>query len=375
MIGGVREYFGYEYRKLRWILDNIERVFRSNGYIGYEGSVFESLDILMKKGGEEIKEQIFYFGNLGLRFDHTIPLIRYVSENKDLPRPIKRYTIGKVFRNEDPQRMRYIEFIQADVDIVGSSSIYSTLDVLHTIQSVLKLFNIDYVIYMNDRRFLDKFVEDIDFNHRSKFFRIVDKIDRFGKTWVKDSLEKEGMPSKYLDRLLEMKLEDIKSYSEEAYNVMSQLPCQFKPTMVRGLDYYSGEIFEIAVPNLNVSIGGGGRYSLFDEKNNVGMSIGVSRLYDLIDYKDSEKRVFIAWIDEIEYARYVAEHLRDKGLVVDINTEERSLKKQLEHASKLYDKVIIVGKKEKEKKSVILREMKKSEQKEIELTKLLELLS
>ncbi len=375
MIGGIREYFGQEYRKLKWILDNIEETFKLHGYIGYDGSIFESLDILLKKGGEEIKEQIFYFDNIGLRFDHTIPLIRYISENRDLPRPIKRYTIGKVFRNEEPQKMRYIEFIQADIDIVGSSTIWSTLDILDTINKALSKFNLQYVINMNDRRFLDKFVEDLDQEFRSKFFRIIDKIDRFGPIWVRENLEKEQIPVRYLDELLNIKLEDVENYSKEAYDRMLALPCHFKPTMVRGLDYYSAEIFEISVPNLNISIGGGGRYSLFDEKDNVGMSIGVSRLFDLVDYKETNRKVFLAWLDDIEYAKSIANHLRSIGIVVDMNTENRNLRKQLEYASKIYDKVIIVGKKEKEKKTIVLRDMKKSEQVEIDLSKLSELLS
>lgn len=373
MIGGVREYFDKDYRKLKYILDVVESVYRSYGYTPLETSIFEPIEVLTKKGGEEIKEQIFYFDRLGLRFDHTVPLMRFVSENRDLPRPIKRYSIGKVYRNEDPQRMRYIEFIQADVDVVGSESIYSTLEVIEIVSEALRRLGIDHKIKMNDRRFLNKVVEDLNESSRSTFFRVVDKMDRFGREWVENELERNGITIKPFRVLLEADLETVKSYSEEAYKVLSKINGVFSPTLVRGLDYYTGEIFEIVTEGVNVSIGGGGRYSMFDEPNNVGMSIGISRIYDLVEYRESDRPLFIAWIgDSYRYAKEIGKLLREAGRVVEINIEDRSLKKQLEYASKRYRNCIIVGEREQAQRKVILRDMIRSKQLELSLDELLQ---
>ncbi|MCS7122933.1 MAG: histidine--tRNA ligase [Candidatus Micrarchaeota archaeon] len=373
MIGGVREYFDRDYRKLKYILDTVESVYRSYGYIPLETSIFESLDVLTKKGGEEIREQIFHFQRLGLRFDHTVPLMRFVSENRDLPRPVKRYSIGKVYRNEDPQRMRYIEFIQADVDVVGSESINSTLEVIEIASEALRRLGISYRIKMNDRRFLNGVVEELDESTRLNFFRIVDKMDRFGREWVENELERNRIPTRPFRILLDADLETVKSYSDAAYRTLSNIDGVFSPTLVRGLDYYTGEIFEIVSEGLSLSIGGGGRYSMFDEPNNVGISIGISRIYDLVDYRESERSVFIAWIgDSYGYAREIARLLRDSGRVVELNTESRSLRKQLEYASKRYRVCIIVGNKEQTQRKVVLRDMVRSEQIELGLDDLLQ---
>ncbi|MEM1688863.1 MAG: HisS family protein [Candidatus Anstonellales archaeon] len=372
MIGGVREYFDKDYRKLKYILDTIEKIYASYGYRPLETSVFEDLNILLKKGGEEIREQIFRFDRIGLRFDHTVPLIRFAEEHKELPRPIKRYSIGKVYRNEDPQRMRYIEFIQADIDVVGSNSIYSTLEILEIAELVLSSLGLSAQIEVNDRRFLDGVVADLDDDQRSFLFRTVDKIGRFGERWVREQIERKGISMKYLDILLRSDLETVKDYSKEAYDTLSRIGRKFNPTLVRGLDYYTGEIFEVSIAGINVSVGGGGRYSMFSEKHNVGISLGVSRLYDLIDYKDHIRSIFIAWIDEFEYADSIAKELRKRGLAVEINTEDRSLRKQLEYASKYYGKCIIVGRKEKEEQSVVVRDLKKGEQNIISVKELLE---
>lgn len=377
MIGGVKEYYGKDYDKLKWIIENIEKIYRSYGYKGLENSTFESMDILTKKGGEEIKEQIFYFDRIGLRFDHTLPLIRFSMENKELPRPIKRYCIGKVYRNEEPQRMRYIEFIQADVDIVGTTSIYSTLEILEVISKALELLGLSYKIYKNDRRFLDKLTEDIDNDKKAFFFRTIDKLDRFGREWVKAQLNKLNI-DKYFDILENISLEEVKNYSEEAYKALLAIPGRFKPTMVRGLDYYTGEIFEIVTDKANLSIAGGGRYGMFDELNNVGGSIGVSRIYDLLDYSLSKKELFIAWIDSYDYAKTIANSLRSLGWDVDMNTENRTLRKQLEYASKNYKYVVILGKNEEQKKLIKVKNLETSQQLELradELSRLTELIS
>ncbi len=363
---GFRDFSLDAYRKKYHIIEIIKKYFVLYGYQPLETPAFEYLSTLTKKGGEEIKEQIFYFDDLGLRFDHTVPLMRFVSDHLELPKPFKRYAIGKVWRNEEPQKMRYREFTQADADIIGVKEIYASQELLEMTYKVFQELNLPITITINHKAFLEELAKDIE--DKGFFFRTLDKMDRFGKEWVKKELSKKGINETIVDELEQMTLEDVKSYSEKAYQDLVSLPGQFNPFLVRGLDYYTGELFEIKTTKAHVSIGGGGRYDgMFGSDYNVGISYGVDRIYDIYPWNGERKGVFVAWVKEYNYAKEIANILRNSGIQTQLNLQERSLKKQLEYASKFYNWVIIVGPRDKEAKTLTLRNLKESKEKTIKL--------
>jgi histidyl-tRNA synthetase len=355
--GGTRDFYDQDYEKKNYIISTIEKFYRKYGYRPLETPAFEMLSTLIDKGGSEIKDQIFVFDSLALRFDHTVPLIRFVKMRSDLPRPVKRYAIGKVWRNEDPQKNRYIEFTQADIDIVGAKDIISSLELLEIMENIFKEFNLPIQINVNHREFLNAISKDIP--NREIFFRIIDKMDRFDRNYIEKELERNGIDKYYLQNLEKITLEDVKLYSEKAYEDLKAIGRKFNPFLVRGLDYYTGEIFEIR--SMGITVGGGGRYSLFGERDNTGISIGVDRVYNIMNFNPNRKIIYIAWLD-YEYAKEIANKIRDI-IDVDMNISNRSLRKQLEYASKLYRYCIIVGEKEKLNNTVILRDLRNSKEK------------
>jgi len=368
---GVRDFVGEKRRKL---LSIIEEVFRLYGYRYMETPALEYLSTLTEKGGEEIKEQIFYCEKEGLRFDHTVPLMRYVRDHPEIPKPFKRYAIGKVWRNEEPQKMRYREFVQADVDIIGVKEIWASQELLEIAEEVFRRLEIQPIIRVNHKAFLLELAKDIE--DKGFFFRTLDKIDRFGKDWVKQELEKKGIDGEIVDRLSKMTLEDVRGYSEKAYEDLKVLGRTFDPFLVRGLDYYTGELFEFGIEGVNVSVGGGGRYDgMFGSDYNVGISFGVDRIYDIWEKEFPPKGLFIAWIKEKEFANEAASFFRRHNIPTELNLQERSLKKQLEYASKHYRWVAIIGPKEAQERKITLRDLAQSKEETLNLDEALKKVS
>ena len=384
---GMRDFSRGETVLRESMVKTIKEVYERYGFLPIDTPAMEFLDVLTAKSGEEIKEQIFIIKgeDIGLRFDLTVPLARYVAGKLDLPKPFKRYAIAKVWRNEEAQKGRYREFIQADADIIGVKEPTAEVELLYMAKEALTKLGFDVRkenFLINDRRFLFAYAEAMNAKEPF-FFRTIDKIDKIGKEGVLKLLKKRyNNAEKIIDELSNAKdpLKFIKEYSDEAYEALAFITSRFGGridlTLVRGLDYYTGPIFEVKLSDKIGSVAGGGRYdellSIYGQGDYaVGISLGFERLYYLLSKKAEGKQTidfYIAFIgDNFDYAFEVAQALRKKGYRVDMNYSKRSLSKQLEYASNMgFKKVIIVGDKEREKNVVTLRDMESGEQKEMD---------
>jgi histidyl-tRNA synthetase len=325
-----------------------------------------------------------------LRYDLTVPLARFVAMHRDMPLPFKRYHIAPVWRHEEPQRRRYREFYQCDADIVGSIYPEADAEILNLADSVLREFGLsNYKILVNDRRILrGVFEEELGIQDPFPIYRAIDKLDKIGFDGVRRELARIGVSSGIIDRILDLigiegdladsarKLKNMYSsnphvsegadFIEEIASSLKTDKAVFSMSLVRGLDYYTGPIFEVVVDKPKIgSIAGGGRYDnligLFTEKDipATGISIGVERLIDAgleLGLFRLEKKtyteVFIVNLDPTdrrikEYTSMIADKLRGAGINTMTDLMRRSPAKQREYARKLNIPILIfIGSKE-----------------------------
>ncbi|MEM5820981.1 MAG: histidine--tRNA ligase, partial [Candidatus Aenigmatarchaeota archaeon] len=302
------------------VFSKIERIFQKYGFDPIETPIVEKFETLAGKYGEEVENKLIWRFKLpysdkefGLRYDLTVPLARFVARFR--PKlPFKRYHIGRVFRYEEPQKGRYREFWQCDVDIVGSNSILADVEILSVVIDVFESFGFkNYTIKLNDRRILKGIFEESlgirDDNTLLKIYRTIDKLDKIGKEKVLEELKSLKLSEqnlKKVEELLEtseMKNEEIleflKKFNQknvsEGLNSLEKILEYVKNSerikidlsLVRGLDYYTAMIFEAIVNEPKIgSLAGGGRYDnligIFIDKSipAVGGSIGIERLID-----------------------------------------------------------------------------------------------
>ncbi len=378
---GFRDFPPEEEERRRWLLGKIERIFRLYGFEPLATPAVEFLSVLTRKGGEEIREQIFSIEgeDIGLRFDLTVPLARFTAHHQEMPRPFKRYAIGRVWRNEEPQRGRYREFIQADADIVGTAHPSAEVELLKMAERIFRELGLERpTIYINDRRFLEALAQQWDVDDKAKAFRIIDKADKVGKEKVRDLLVEafgeKGQEVWESVFSISDPLHYIGEYSREAYEALSyiaeRVDVVVAPYLVRGLDYYTGPIFELRLGGMTVSAGGryDGLTALYGGKAEpaVGISIGFERAYLLTKAPHRRKVVFVVPVKAFDYALEVAEELRDAGIEVSMGYEGRSARKHLEYAdAKGFPVVVFVGPKEKEKGTILLKDMISSAQEEV----------
>ncbi len=364
-VKGTKDYLPDEMRGLKRVLEIIEKNFRKFGFDPMDTPRIEYFELFSSRIGEDEKD-IFKFEDksgrvLALRFDQTASLYR-VFQNYSVSLPFKRYSIGKSWRYEEPQKGRYREFIQADVDIVGVASPIADAEVIACMYSIFKELGLKVKVSVNSRKLIDDVL--LSFGVRKEnliaVLRILDKRDKIGDEGVKKLLKEEGFDPQILDLIASIDLQNVESESaKELMKLMEYLDkyginYEFNPFIVRGLDYYTSFVYEIVSDIGTVS--GGGRYDKMIMQNGeyvpaCGMSIGVSRLYDLIkDNLDNSSFVdyFIAWVgNNFDRALNLAIKLREK-YNVDLNLVKRSLSKQLDYASKRgITKVIIVGNRDK----------------------------
>lgn len=404
------------------VIQTIKRVFESYGFENMETPALEYLDLLTAKTGEDVVKQIFKVESekekkLGLRFDLTVPLARFIANNPQLPKPFKRYVIAPVWRYEEPQAGRLRQFYQADIDICGSSSMEADVECLACAVDCLRTLGFeDLKVKINNRKVLEAFVEIVGKRILEKvkiesksleIFRAIDKLNKIGLNGVKNELNKIGLAEKQVEELLKIisikgnfekvweegakmleknkkgmeGLEELNQIYEfsKFYGMEKFLVLDF--SLARGLDYYTGPIFEIEVEEGKVgSVAGGGRYDklieLFGGKPTpaTGISLGLDRIIEVMKINEMIKmpktkiKVFVANVnnevkkDVVE----IAQKLRKNGISTQIDVMGRNLTKQLEYADVLgIPFVVIVGKEEVEKKKFRLRDMTKRTEKEV----------
>ena len=380
------------------VFSKLEKVFTRFGFDPIETPIVELWSTLRGKYGEETENKLIYafsdrWGGkeLALRYDLTVPLARFMSETQ-MPLPFKRYAIGRVYRHEEPQKGRYREFYQCDADIVGSTEPSADAEILMLIGNVMKEFKFPgYAVQVNDRRLLSGiFEKGLGINKKIlEVYRAIDKLDKQGWGKVKDEL-KQFVPVNQVNKIKDVidiqggpfdvieevesnfgKIPEVKTAIKDLREIFeligNKVITRLNLSMVRGLDYYTGPIFETVIKEPSIgSITGGGRYDTLlgrygKDLPATGTTIGVERLLDaglelgIFKLKSTSSDVYVVSLKSKDYAWRVAETLRNKGLAVRIDLMGRNWKKQLSEAEKLgIKKLAIVGPKEEKKGMVTL---------------------
>lgn len=404
--GGFRDYRPREARIKQWILDIARRTFESFGFEPLETSGVQKTDVLT--GGEADSDKIIYrirpaqrgevIGEEGrdensLRFDLTVPLARFIAANPDIPRPFKRYEIGRVWRGERQQAGRYREFTQADADIVGASSPAADAEIVAVIYTALKNLGIEnFIIKMNDRRELETMPSIAGFPAEKLWaaLRIIDKKDKIGQSGVTEELQKEfggGVAEKIMAFLA------APSTAAGALTAITDMLnaldiekkyWQIDRSLVRGLSYYTGSVFETILtdaPEIG-SVFGGGRYddlvtSFTGQKiSAVGVSLGVDRLiaaFERLNIAPSisllpARALILNLLPDapVEYLA-MAQEIRGAGIACSVYLgDETSLQAQLAYAlKKEMAYVVIRGEEERKKGTVAIKNLMNREQTEI----------
>ena len=409
------------------IKDKIKTTYESFGFIPLDTPIIEDAQILLAKAGGETEKQIYRFekgdNDLALRFDLTVPLAKYVTEYYDkLSFPFKRYQIGKVYRGEKPQRGRYREFYQCDVDIIGDGelSIINDAELASIIYNTfLNLGFEDFTICINNRKILNGLFAGLEVKEKSvEILRIIDKIDKIGADEVRRELAKEiseekvntimnfiaisGNNDEKLKALEEMNIsneiwnEGLKDLQEVVKFIrLFMVPennFRIDLTIARGLDYYTGTVYETFLNkyrNLG-SVCSGGRYDNLTEYYStrkmpgVGVSIGLSRLFfQLIDNgiisaenESISDVLVISMNNDYEVCTKIANTLRENGLNTLVNIENQKLAKKFKYANKINVKyVIVIGEDEIKNNVVTLKNMTTGEQETLSLEKAIELIN
>ena len=389
-VRGMRDFLPEQATKKQYIERVCRQVFESYGFQPLETPAVEGFELLAKKGsgGEAIKDEIYYFKDkgdreLGLRFDLTVPTARVVASNPNFQKPFKRYQIEKVWRYDRPQAQRYREFTQADYDIFGSQGAMADFEIIAVTVDVLKKLNLKGKVVVNDRRILEEIVEKngVKKEQITDCFRSIDKLDKIGKDGVEKELKEKGINAKILGQLnlslekLEKELpssvalQELKKVFALVKDAGIQEYVQFDLSLARGLEYYTGIVFEVK-SGMGPSIGGGGRYDKLIETYGgretpaIGSSFGIDRILDLLEKQlpvVSPAKIFLAAIGDENSAEVVkiAGKIRAQGVAVEVDLMQRSPSKNVEYANKKeIPFVAFVGEKEISAKELELKNLK-----------------
>ncbi|MBQ7708831.1 MAG: histidine--tRNA ligase [Bacteroidales bacterium] len=402
---GTRDFGQKEMARRNYIFDTIRGVFRTYGYQEIQTPAQENLSTLLGKYGEEGDKLLFRilnsgdaFGSVdfgkpltpqvcekGLRYDLTVPFARYVVQHQsEISFPFKRFQIQPVWRADRPQKGRYREFYQCDVDVIGSRSQVNELELVQMVDAVFGKLNVRVGIHINNRKVLTGFAEIAGAPDKVVDITVaIDKLDKIGLEKVKEEMADKGLAASGI-AVIEEILSLQGSFSEKlaamrglfnggsASGVVSETglkgldelaelfdliaaagvsaPVEMDLSLARGLNYYTGAIFEVKALDWEIgSICGGGRYDnltgIFGlpDLSGVGISFGADRIYDVLvglelfpaNLESSTQLLFaVMGPDELRYILPVARALRDAGVAVEVYPEPTKLRKQFEYAER-----------------------------------------
>ena len=409
------------------IKETIKRNYEKFGFLPLDTPIIEDSKVLLAKAGGETEKQIYRFNkgdnDLALRFDLTVPLAKYITEYYgSLSFPFRRYQIGKVYRGERPQKGRFREFYQCDIDIIGDGelSIINDAEMPSIIYTTIKELGFeDFTICINNRKILNGLFRELKQEDLSvDIMRIIDKLEKIGEENVIASLKDLGVSEDAISKIMEFikikgttdeKLQALENlqFNDELfiqgltelkqvvnYVRMFGVPDKnFKVdlTIARGLDYYTGTVYETFLNEYREigSVCSGGRYDnlaeFYTDKKlpGVGVSIGLTRLFyklnELNAIKETQKsiaKVLIAPMTEnIERALEVSKILRDNGINTEVYLEDKKIKAKFKYADHLQiPYVITIGEDEIENKTVSLKNMENGEQQTISLDEAIKIL-
>ncbi|MCK0131335.1 histidine--tRNA ligase [Flavobacteriaceae bacterium F08102] len=433
---GTRDFSPNELAKRGYIQDLIKKAFVKFGFQPIETPSFENSATLLGKYGEEGDRLIFKILNSGdflakvdeqalmdknsslvsskiadkaLRYDLTVPFARFVVQHQnEIEFPFKRYQIQPVWRADRPQKGRFREFLQCDADVVGSDSLWQEVELIQLYDQVFSELGLTYTkIKMNNRKVLAGIAEILELEDKLIDFTVaLDKLDKIGKDGVVKEMRQKGITQKAIDRLeplfeltgsneqivdqlgtmLKSSEQGTKGVEELKFIVdqtaalgLSESQLTLDVTLARGLNYYTGAIFEVAADKVSMgSIGGGGRYDdltgIFGLKNlsGVGISFGLDRIYlvmeelGLFDDVPSQRPdvLFVNFgQDEAGYGLRAIKKLRKEGIKAELYPDEAKLKKQLNYANKrAIPFVVLVGEEEVKNNNYSVKIMESGEQ-------------
>lgn len=431
---GTRDFSPIEMARRNYIFDTIKRVFRLHGFSQIETPSMENLSTLMGKYGEEGDKLLFKILNSGdylrgvdrslidngdvlklaaqlcekgLRYDLTVPFARFVVQHRnELQFPFRRFQIQPVWRADRPQKGRYREFYQCDADIVGSDSLWNEVELVEIIREVFKRLRINVVIKVNNRKILAGIAEVIGEPDRLIDITVaIDKIDKIGIENVNEELIEKGLSQQAIDRLQPIlslsgtnderlaSLREILASSETGMKGIEEMATvladskveaeanggvsaevELDVSLARGLNYYTGTIFEVKALDYQIgSITGGGRYDnltgVFGMPgvSGVGISFGADRIYDVLeglnlypaDVLESTKVMFANFGEnEMAFAQKAASELRRAGIAAMVYPDAAKMKKQFGYADAMQIPfVAIIGESELAEQKVNLKEM------------------
>ncbi len=446
---GTRDFSPEEMVKRNFIFDNIKQVFQLYGYLQIETPAMENLSTLMGNYGEEGDKLIFKILNSGeyllgidekllninnskiltntisekaLKYDLTVPFARYVVQHQnEITFPFKRYQIQPVWRADRPQKGRYREFYQCDADVIGSNSLLNEVELVQIIDRVFTGFNLPVTIKINNRKILSGIAEII--GEQDKIINItvaIDKLDKIGVDGVNKELQENGLSVSAIEKLQPLiaftgttsdklnflkqllsnsevgkkgieEIEYIFNTVSKTSNIKAILECDI--TLARGLNYYTGAIFEVKANTgtLSSSICGGGRYDdltdIFGLPNisGVGISFGADRIYDVLEEMNlypasvaaSTKILFVCLGEnEQQYSLPLLTQLRDAGINAEMYPDANAkIKKQMSYASaKKTPYVVLVGNDEMKSGKLTVKNMQSGEQQKIDMADIISML-
>ena len=409
------------------MVEKINESYERFGFLPLDTPVIEMSEVLLAKAGGETEKQIYRFlkgeNDLALRFDLTVPLAKYISMYyNDLSFPFRRYQIGKVYRGEKPQKGRFREFYQCDIDIIGDGtlSLMNDAEIPSVIYNTFKElgFN-DFTICINNRKILNGIFSFLDLAENSTdILRIIDKIEKIGIEAVKGELENLGINENAISTILkfitvegstdekmsELQQLNIKNelFSEGVFELQEvvkyiralKVPEEYFTvdfTIARGLDYYTGTVYETFLNQYKKigSVCSGGRYDnlaeFYTDKKlpGVGISIGLTRLFYQLSQmnavkvaKKSISDVLIISMDEdLTDCLSIATELRNSFINVEVYLEMKKMKAKMKYANKLnIPYVIIVGEEERKNQLYTLKNMETGEQNKLTVKQIIDVI-
>lgn len=407
------------------IKDTIKDTYENYGFLPLDTPIVELSDVLLAKAGGETEKQIYRFNkgdnDLSLRFDLTVPLAKYVSQYyNEISFPFRRYQIGKVYRGERPQKGRFREFYQCDIDIIGDGelSVINDAELPSVIYNVFKKLGFNkFTIRINNRKILNGLYEYLDLKEKSvDIMRIIDKIEKIGRENVIKELLELSIKQESINTILDFieisgntdeklaKLEELNINNElftEGYNELKEVVKNIRLfgvpnenftvdyTIARGLDYYTGTVYETFLDEYRSlgSVCSGGRYEnlaeYYTDKKlpGVGISIGLTRLFYKLNemniikanQKSISKVLVVSMVPDITKSIETATTLRTAGISTEVYLNDKKIKAKFKYADKLnIPYVVIIGEDEISNNVVTLKNMETGEQETLDIEKVIE---
>lgn len=431
---GTRDFSPEQVAKRNYIFDTVKTVFTKYGFQPIETPTLENLSTLTGKYGEEGDKLLFkvlnngdYLSKVnpsvyeeknsqklapqicerGLRYDLTVPFARFVvMHQNEIAFPFKRYQIQPVWRADRPQRGRYREFYQCDVDVVGSNSLVYEAELVQIYDEVFKNLGLNVVIKVNNRKILFGMAEAAGIPDKFMDMTVaIDKLDKIGWEGVEKELKSRDIADSAIEIIAQLlkvtTLSELEVFGDKSPSLLKGIEelrtfhqyfdlkphtneVKFDITLARGLNYYTGCIFEVAAKDVKMgSIGGGGRYDdltgIFGLKNvsGVGVSFGADRIYDCLEElnlfpQEAQQSLQVLFVgmdaDSHLYAFKALSKVREAGINADIYPEPAKMKKQLDYADKRkVPYVVIIGSEEMQTGQLALKNMVSGEQEKLSI--------